>query len=117
MTERRSGQDRRIAHGTRSGYQAGCRRTCCRRANARYQANRRGELCRGKLPLHSRVDARATWRLIRLLLKHGYRKAQIARFLGLKRPILEVHPVTVTRETELRMQGVYADATAEAPDA
>lgn len=110
-----TGPDRR--HGLRRTYQRDkCRCRACRRAEADYRRKLRTELCRGKLPLGCRVNARATHRLIGAMLKAGYRKCQIARFLGLKRPILEVHPVTVTIETQARIQAAYDFAFAEAPE-
>lgn len=106
--------DRRpIRHGTRHTYQRGCRCRQCRWAEATYRSQLRKQHTRGQHAPGERIPARSTWRLLESLRKAGYTKAQIARFLGLKRPILDVHPTVVERGTALRIQAVYEQAMAE----
>lgn len=76
----------------------------------------RYQLCRGKLPLGARVDARATWRLIRRLMKEGYKRGDIAIKLGLKRPILEWDHQRVTVATAQRLAQFFDAVMAEGPD-
>lgn|SRR3970282_1673635 len=102
--------------GTRRSYQWGCRCARCRRAEADYRRRLRTDLCKGRLPLGCRVNARQTWRLITRLVKAGYTKPQIAGFLGLKRPRLELHTETVIQATALRISALYDSLMAEGPE-
>ena len=102
--------------GTRAQYQAGCRCAPCRRAEAAYRQRLRGQHVRGQIPLGARVPAAGLWKRVKSLQVEAFTKAEIARRLGLKRPILEWHPVTVTRKTEQRLEQFYQQVMAEGPE-
>lgn len=91
-------------HGERRTYQTGCRCLPCCAANAHYQEYYRTLLRTGRVPLGSRTDARETWRLITHMEREGFSRTDIARLLGLKRPILELHHVLVTVRNALKIR-------------
>lgn len=105
-----------MSHGTRKCYQAGCRLPSCKRAEANYRRHHRAELCRGRLPDGCRVNARATWRLINRLLKVGYKKHQIAAFLGLKQLPVRPDDEHVEHATAQRIAACYEALLAEGPE-
>lgn len=75
-------------HGTRSRYQAGCRCTPCRAANAVYMAQLRGRKGAGLPPLGSLVSAKEAGAHVRALLVEQYRRRDILDRTGLERHIL-----------------------------
>lgn len=100
MTERREHPDRRDEprapvpgrrssdHGTRACYQQGCGCTPCKAANAAYSL----KYYHAKTPpLGGLVPAFETAIRLRQLQTEGFKKRDIARLLGLRRPILELH--------------------------
>lgn len=99
-----------MTHGTRRDYKAGCRCTPCKAAEARYRANLRWLHRVGKQPLGAKVSAVDTARRIRQLLIERMTKASIAKELGLKRPILELHTgpnARVTLRTALLIKRLH----------
>lgn len=104
-------------HGTRAAYQAGCQCLPCRAANAAYIGHLRGLQRRGKSALGQYVSAKATQQRIQQLLQERFTKGEIARCLGLKRRILEVHPDVVRVKTALRIRLLWRERmTGEGPD-
>jgi hypothetical protein len=53
------------------------------------------------------VDARPTWMLIRRLLDEGFRKGEIARRLGRKKPALQIRRGQVTAQTAADVERLY----------
>jgi hypothetical protein len=66
-----------------------------------------------KPPLHAIVSAVVTWRYIRLLRKDGFSDADIARAIGLRRPMLELHPKRVRLKTHIRILRLYRERVSE----
>lgn len=99
--------DQEPAHGTRARYQKGCRCCLCRAAEAQYRASLRGLHARGKLPLGATMSAVETHRLIAKLLIERFTRGQIARAIGLKRPILEFHTDVITVRNALKVRRLY----------
>lgn len=67
-------------HGTNAGYDAGCRGSCCRRAAAEYERQRRYDTILGRPP--RTLDAQGTQRRIQALVAIGYTFREIAERLG-----------------------------------
>lgn len=105
-----------MTHGTRKAYQAGCPCTGCRAANAAYSADLRRQHRQGIQPLGAHVSAIEASRRIRLLLTERFRKGEIARQLGLKRPILELHTDVITLRNHLKIRRLYRLAILEGQD-
>lgn len=78
-------------HGTRQTYQSGCHCTPCRAANASYIAHLRTLKAQGRQPLGILVPAADTAKRIRQLILEQMKRKDIARELGLKSPILQLH--------------------------
>ena len=53
------------------------------------------------------VDARRTWRLIDELLGEGFTKAELARRLGFKRPVLQLRTDRILARNALRVRRLY----------
>lgn len=97
-----------LPHGTRSTYQRlGCRCVPCKAANAQYMTHLRTMKAKGLTPMGAHVPASETWRLIERLLIERFKKADIARELGLKRGRLELHTEAVTFRNKLLMRRLY----------
>ena len=98
-------------HGTRRCYQdRSCRCGPCTAANTQYIAQLRRAHLYGHPPLGVRIPATATARRIRSLLGEGVKRAAIARRLGLKYPILQLHTgpgQCVTWRNALKIERLY----------
>jgi hypothetical protein len=99
-----------MIHGTRRTYQDGCSCTPCRAAEATYRARLRSRHARGLPILGALVSASETWRRIRQLRPELDTQGEIARRLGLKRPIVELHTgpdAKTTMRTLLRVKRLH----------
>lgn len=70
-------------------------------------ANLRRLHVHGKAPLGSHISATETHRLIARLLVERFTRGQIAKELGLKRPILELHTGAITVRNALKIRRLY----------
>lgn len=95
-----------VQHGTRPSYQAGCRCTPCRAANAHYEAAYRDRKRRGLPMLGSVVSAVETWRQLRLLTTEYETEAALAQRLGYRDRKLRLGS-RITLRTARRVQQRY----------
>lgn len=78
---------RDAAHGTRRRYQdQACHCDLCRAANTAYSAHYREAARANRPPLGAHVAGTEAARVIAALVAEGFRKAQIARWYGYRRP-------------------------------
>lgn len=104
-------------HGTRNTYRSGCRCLPCKAANARYWSWWHQRRQAGHCPLGARIPAKVAQRRVAALLLERYRKAQLARLLGLRRFRPELHPEVITVRTHLKIQRLHRLLLSEAaPD-
>lgn len=95
-----------MTHGTRVCYQRlRCRCEPCTDANTAYMARYRDAQRHGRPVLGTHVPAAEASTLLRALLEEGFLKAEIARHLGHRWPVLHWHqPAGVTLRTTLRLR-------------
>lgn len=103
-------------HGTRATYQSGCGCLPCKAANSAYVQHLREQARKGIPPLGATTSAIETWRMIRALRVDGVKKQDVAKALGLKRPILEWHHDVIKIRTQLRVRRLYRMLMLEGPD-
>lgn len=103
-------------HGTRKGYQRGCRKHCCRQAEATYRQQLRRLKVRGQQPRGARISAKATWKQIRAMKPEGLTLTEIAKRLGYRYPIQFEHG-RMTRHNVLKVDAFYRQMMCEDPDA
>lgn len=104
------------AHGTRARYRRGCRCLPCRSANAIYQQRYRLARQHGRRPLGARISAVETWRRIRQLKAERLTQAEIARRLGLKRPLLQLDTDVVTLRNAIKIRRLHRQLILEGAD-
>lgn len=104
-------------HGTRSRYQSGCHCVACRVAEAMYRKTLRGKHVKGLPILGAIISAVEAHRKIRQLKAERLSKAEIARRLGLKRPILEWHPERIRIKSALRLHRLIRELMLEGGEA
>lgn len=100
-------------------YRSGCRCLPCRAANADYERHRLLAHQRGRPLLGTLVPAADAARKVRQLQIEGITKAAIARALGLKHPILQLHTgpdAKATRRLVLKIQRFWRLKMAEGPN-
>jgi hypothetical protein len=116
-----AGPERR-SHGQRRTYQAGCRCTPCKAAEAVYRSILRLRKAKGLPPVGKVVSAIEARRRIRQLLREGYTRARLAEMLGRRNgklpPVLSnmtVDPrhVGIRIRTLLRIRRIAAEAMLE----
>lgn len=95
-----------MAHGTRSSYQLGCRCLRCRAAEAQYRTLLRRRHVMGQVLAGAYVPAREARALIRRLLPDFLSRANLARALGLRAPMLRLGARWVRRRTYRRLKQV-----------
>lgn len=108
-------------HGTYAAYRGGCRCVRCKAAAADYRRDLRGRRARGLPVLGSIVSAVEAGRIVRQLHGEGFTRARIARELGHKHPILQLHRGrgakatmrTILRYRQLRDRFLNDDTTTE----
>jgi hypothetical protein len=100
----------KVAHVAASvllGIRRGCRKNC--RA-----ATERAVLAVDRTAVHgtTNIDAGPTWNLINKLLRDGYSKAQLAAWLGLKTPALQLHHERITAINAAKIRRMHDDVQA-----
>jgi len=98
-------------HGVRRTYQRGCRCAACTTVNTAYSAQYRQAARAGRPPLGAHVAGTEAARVIAALVAEGYRKGQIAAWLGHRRLVLHWRVVNgkaagVTVRTVLRLRAI-----------
>lgn len=95
-------------HGTTSGYMAGCRATCCRRARAKHENMRRLAASRGT---PYTVNSIGSIRRVQALMRIGWRGIDIAHACGWKTGEAVtnalVHRDFVNHRTAARIKAAY----------
>ncbi len=103
-------------HGTIAGYnRIPCRETCCKKAMAKYKANRELDLIAGKVRI---VPAIGTQRRLQALAVLGWSNASVARRMGMHpehMPRLIANAVTINAKTAERATAVYRELSMRIP--
>lgn len=104
-------------HGSRTTYQRhACRCLPCKAANAAYGKAYYRSKAQGKQPLGALVDAKITWKQIKALRIEGFSYAEIARRLGLRWPVLQLHTDQVTLRNYLKIRRLYRQIHDDSPN-
>lgn len=102
-------------HGSRTTYQRhACRCLLCKAANAAYGKAYYRLKAQGKQPLGALVDAKITWKQIKALRIEGFSYAEIARRLGLRWPVLQLHHDKITIRNWLKIRRLARGLLSEA---
>lgn len=104
-------------HGTRARYQAGCRCTPCRAAEAVYRRQLRGRHARNLPTLGQLINPRDAARRIRQLKLEGYTETRIAQMAGWRDRHLQFRGrASIRLRTYLRIRRVARFAMLEGHD-
>ena len=95
-------------HGVRRTYQHGCHCRGCTDANTRYSAQYKRARRAGRPLLGAHVAGDEAARVVAALVAEGYRKAEIATWLGHRYRFLHYHAgAGVTVRTVLRLRAIH----------